>query len=99
MQWEATDQFGNLYVGESEATTLEQLQPELVSLVDELCARTPGPVRISIDLEYGELNGPNPEQISHVLRVPSLASLPFAEISAMIATICAEKGIDRVTVE
>jgi len=103
MEWQATDQFGNLYVYESEAKTLDDLRPELASMVEELCARTPGPIRITIDIDYAELNGPDPEQVSHVLRVPNLASFHSDDspqnIREGIAAVVAEKGIDRIVVE
>jgi len=107
MQWAATDQFGNLYMGESGAKTLAELRPDLESLVDELCARTPDPVRISVDIDYAEMNGPDPEQVSHVLLVPGLEAFHsdqapaaiLAEIAEAVNQICAERGIDRITVE
>jgi len=105
MQWQATDQFGNLYVGESEAKTFDELKPDLASLVEELLARTPDPVRISVDLDYCEVNGPDPNQVSHVLRVPALASFHTDEspaailesFSAAIRDLGQDSG--RITVE
>jgi hypothetical protein len=39
MQWSATDQFGNLYTGDSAAVTVQELMPDLSSLLEELKAR------------------------------------------------------------
>jgi hypothetical protein len=76
MQWQATDQFGNLFVAQSEATDFEALKPELASLVEELASRNGEGFRVTFDFEYGEINGPHPEQVSHVIRsewLPSMA--------------------------
>jgi hypothetical protein len=73
MQWSATDQFGNLYIGESDATTPDQLRPHLASLLEELRERASGPVVVSIDMDYTEISGPTPDHVSHILRAPNLS--------------------------
>lgn len=73
MQWSSTDQFGNLNVATSDATTFEELRPDLASLIEELQLRTQGPIRITVDIDYTELNGPDPENVSHILQAPNLA--------------------------
>ncbi len=75
VNWEATDQFGNLYVGKSNAASLEELRPHVESLLEKLQERCDGPVQVTIDLQYGQINGPHPEQVSHVLNVPLLENL------------------------
>lgn len=68
MKWEATDQFGNLYVGVSEASSWSELQPHIVSMVEEIQARTSSAIRLTIDLEYAEISGPDPDRVSHILK-------------------------------
>ena len=70
MQWEATDQFGNLFVAMSEATSLDELKPQLTSLVEELQSRNPSGFQVTFDFGYGEINGPDPDQVSHVIQIP-----------------------------
>jgi hypothetical protein len=73
MQWSSTDQFGNLNVATSEATTMEELRPDLASLIEELQMRAPGSIKITVDIDDTELNGPDPENVSHILQAPKLA--------------------------
>ena len=80
MRWEATDQFGNLYVALCDATSLDELKPHLASMVAELIARSARPIRITIDTEFGEINGPDPEQVSHVLQIPWISGLADREL-------------------
>jgi hypothetical protein len=75
VDWEATDQFGNLYVGHSYAQVLSDLGPELEDMIDKLRDRSNGPIVLTIDMDYGQINGPLPDQVSHVLNVPLLATL------------------------
>lgn len=70
MIWEATDQFGNLYVAESSAMSLDELRPDLESLCVEIFARHPGDVVFSIDIGYSEISAPDGNQVSHRMTVP-----------------------------
>lgn len=101
MHWEATDQFGNLYVGVSEAESVDDLRPHLASLVEELCQRTPDPIQVTIDTGYAEINGPNPEQVAYVLQVPWLSGQGpdvMDQVSAAIREICNQNSLSRVSV-
>ena len=94
MQWQATDQFGNLYIGVSDSMTVDDLSTELASMIDELASRNPGPITLTVDQEYGEINGPDPNQVSHVLRAEWLTKGDYFEaISVIVIRICAEKGL------
>ncbi len=73
MQWTPTDQFGNLNKAESSAESWQELNPAIASLIDELTARHEGPIVLTIDLDYTEVNGPDPDRVSHILLVPWLA--------------------------
>jgi len=68
VHWEPTDQFGNLYIGTCQAFDIEDLRAPLTSMLVELRERATGDIRLTIDLEYSEINGPDPEQVSHILR-------------------------------
>ncbi|MBC8064178.1 MAG: hypothetical protein H7Y17_05065 [Chlorobia bacterium] len=89
MKWEATDQFGNLYIGISEASSWTEMQPEIASMLEELRARSSGPLRLTIDLEYSEISGPDPDRVSHILRSSWLgnqnADDALAQISEAVA--------------
>lgn len=102
MQWSATDQFGNLYIGESDATDLEQLRPHLASLLEELKERASGPVVISIDMDYTEISGPTPDHVSHILRAPNLSCFHSdqspEEIRAEVERVVKEIGGESVEV-
>lgn len=69
MQWTPTDQFGNLNVGVSTAQSLEQLRPDLESLILELRDRWGDEFRVTVDLDYAEICGPDPDRVSHILQV------------------------------
>ncbi len=102
MNWEATDQFGNLYVGVSEAESTDDLRPHLASLIEELCQRTPGPIQVTIDMSYAEINGPDPEQVAYVLQVPWLSGQGpdvVEQIKAALAEICNESNVERVSIK
>ena len=103
MQWEGTDQFGNLYVGVSEATSLEEIRPHLASLVEQLKLRAAGgPIRITVDTEYGEINGPDPNGVSHVIRcgwVEGLGAEVAQDILDALHEECKAQGVDGASVE
>lgn len=97
MRWEPTDQFGNLYVCESQAQSVEELLPLLESLVREAASRAKGTLRITVDLGYGEINGPDPEQVSHVIQAPWLSEQTdavFEPIADAVRKIAADQGIE-----
>lgn len=97
MDWEATDQFGNLWVGNSHAVGIDDLRPELESLVEQLVHRTEGrPFKITIDREYGEINGPDPDGVSHVIRNSWVEGLPAEyaqDICDALEEICSGRGL------
>lgn len=103
MQWEATDQFGNLWVGVSDAACIEDLRPHLASLVDQLVLRTEGkPFKVTIDREYGEINGPDPDGVSHVIRCGWVEGLPAEQaqdIMDALEEIRAEKQLPAFSVD
>jgi len=102
MEWQATDQFGNLYVGDSEAQCLEDLRPELAMLVDEVRERAGDSFQITIDFDYKEISGPEPEKVTHILRVPWIATqLPddiLAGVATIVTEICAVNGLEGIVV-
>ncbi len=69
MQWTPTDQFGNLNVGVSTAQSLEQLRPDLESLILELRDRWGDEFKVTVDLDYAQIAGPDPDRVSHILQV------------------------------
>jgi hypothetical protein len=69
--WESTDQFGNMFIGVSSAVSVDELSGDLRSLVDELIQRG-SEGKVTVDFDFGEINGPDPEAVSHVLQCPWL---------------------------
>lgn len=102
MHWSATDQFGNLYEGISDAQSLEELHPHLLSLIEQLHERVGDGFSVTVDIGYCEIVGPDPENVSHIMRVAWLEGQSKDEVQAGVSTmveeICAEKGIGGVTV-
>lgn len=96
MEWEATDNFGNLNVAVSEASSLEELRGDLESLVEELHHRHPDGGKISVDFSYGEVNGPDPEEVSYVMQVAWLMGREgdFEAICEVVGEICSARGIE-----
>lgn len=103
MEWQATDQFGNLYVGESSATSFGELQQDLASLVEEVLARGGENCRLTVDMAYQEVSGPAPEAVSHVLRVPWFAAgdaeTVLAGVREAVAAACARGGWPTLPVD
>lgn len=79
MNWEATDQFGNLYVGTSEADSLESLRADIESMVEEVYQRCETVPTFSVDVSYNEISAPDGNQVSHVLTVPLLTHIAQSE--------------------
>jgi len=78
MIWESTDQFGNMYVGVSDASDWTQAAEHIRALVAELAARQDTFI-VSYDTDFGDLNGPHPDQVTHVLQMPWLSGQPEAQ--------------------
>ncbi len=96
MVWEPTDQFGNLYIGTVSAGGAEDLRPALASMFEELLHRCDGEVILTLDPDYGEINGPHPENVSHVLRCDWFGSGAMASedmrgaVEAIVASVSAD---------
>lgn len=89
MQWTPTDQFGNLNIGVSNAQSLDELRPDLESLIVELKDRAGDDFRVTVDLEYAEINGPDPDRVSHILQVAWLEG-QAPEVASQIESLVAE---------
>lgn len=85
LTWENTDQFGNLKVACSGASSVDTLNADLESLVEAVFAQHSSGVTFSVDASYGEIAAPNGDQVSHVLSLPFLSSV--ADKSAASAEI------------
>ncbi len=103
MDWQATDQFGNLFVAESGAQSLDELRPHLASLLSEARERAGDEFQVTVDLAYQEVNAPDPESVSHVLRVPWLAGQPRETLGPALADalseLCAAHSLPGVTIK
>lgn len=103
MQWEATDQFGNLYVMTSTAVSIDELRPQLESLIEQLRFRTGGaPFTVTVDTEYGEINGPDPNGVSHVIRCGWVEGLPAEYVQDIVDALQAEcdaQGVVGATIQ
>lgn len=103
MQWEATDQFGNLYVMTSTAVGIDELRPQLESLIEQLRVRTGGaPFTVTVDTEYGEINGPDPNGVSHVIRCGWVEGLPAEQAQDVLDALqeaCAAQGVADATIQ
>ena len=73
IEWEATDNFGNLMVAKSEAQSLDELREDLISLIDEALHRTPQGAVFAVDAAYGEVTAPSGNAVTHILQVPWLS--------------------------
>lgn len=102
MDWQATDQFGNLNIAQSSAESFESLRPDLTSIINELIERAGQQFQLTIDFDFQEVNGPDPESVSHILRIPWLSTLSkddaCQEISSLLTEICQEMQLGEVTV-
>ncbi len=70
LQWENTDQFGNLKVATSTATTLDNVKSDLEDLVRAVFEQHGREVTFSVDVPYAEISAPRSDQVSHVLNLP-----------------------------
>lgn len=82
---------------------MEELRPQLKSLVEQLNLRTEGrPFRVTIDREYGEINGPDPDGVSHVIRcgwVEGMEPEIAQDICDALEEICAAQGLTGISIE
>lgn len=97
MQWEATDQFGNLYVLASQSKDVKSLRGELTSMIEQLRDRYGDEFVLTIDFAYSEINGPDAENVSHVLQVSWLTDCDdhtsmLLETQDLVADICGKLG-------
>lgn len=97
MLWESTDQFGNMFIGVSSAQSVEKLGEDFASLVEELKQRG-DEGQVTVDFGFGEINGPNPDAVSHVLQVAWLeecdADMVFGELTEIFGEM--ECGFELV---
>jgi len=98
VKWEPTDQFGNLYIGESGATDLDTLRDDVADLIQRLRERSGERFTITVDAPYGEINGPDPEQVAYVLRVAWLPGAHVPGVVEMIRDLAATHGLNEITV-
>lgn len=92
MNWESTDNFGNLSVATSAATSLEELKVELESMIDVVFTRTTDGVRFSVDKSYQEIAAPSDQQVTHVLTVPLLATVSEEAVQSTLREVLAQLG-------
>ncbi|MEI7984896.1 MAG: hypothetical protein WCI55_04645 [Armatimonadota bacterium] len=75
LQWENTDQFGNLKVATSSATGLEDVESDLRDMARAVFEDHGEEVMFSIDVNYAEISAPRGDQVSYVLNIPFVAGL------------------------
>ncbi len=75
IEWEATDNFGNLMVAKSDADSVGELRADLQSLVEEALHRTPVNAVFAVDAAYAEIAAPDGSAVTHILQVPLLTQL------------------------
>ncbi len=101
MEWQATDQFGNLYIAESGAKSFEELRPHIDMLVDALRERAGESFQVTLDMDYKEICGPHPENVSYLVRVPWLAgqdSVVVTErVRQLVVDACNQRGLVDVS--
>jgi hypothetical protein len=95
--WENTDQFGNMAIGASSASMLEDISADLASMVELVFSRLQVNVEFSIDVAYGEISAPNANQVTHVLQLPWMSQQAdskeevFAKISVLLSEVLGDK--------
>lgn len=87
--WESTDQFGNMFIGVSSAESVEELADDLRSLVEELGQRG-SEGKVTVDFDFGEINGPDPDAVSHVLQCAWLSECDGDEVFGEIEGVFGE---------
>lgn len=98
MKWEATDQFGNLYVGVSASSDAETLEPEIDDLLAKLRERCGEQFTVTVDGDYGEINGPDPDSVAYVLQVPWLSTESSASVAELTEARAKAAGLNSVRV-
>ncbi len=89
--WESTDQFGNMFIGVSSAESVGDLEADLRSLVEELSQRGKEG-KVTVDFDFGEINGPDPEAVSHVLQCAWLSECDGDAVFGEIQQVFEEMG-------
>lgn len=74
MNWEPTDQFGNLFKATSHASNGPDLIAALKSMIEEVVARGATEGEFAVDVEFGEIAAPSEYQVTHILCVPQFAN-------------------------
>ena len=95
--WENTDQFGNMAIGASSASTPEDISADLASMVELVFSRLPENAEFSIDVACGEISAPNANQVTHVLQLPWMSQQVdskeevFAKVSSILTDALGER--------
>lgn len=95
LNWENTDQFGNLKVAHSSASSLEELLADVAELAEVLAESHEGPLELSFDGTTGEVLGPSVDHVTHILQVPELGER-VEEFVDPIGAALAEQYGDRI---
>lgn len=74
LNWENTDQFGNLKVAESAATSLDNVESDLRDMVRAVFDEHDHNVTFAVDAGYAEISAPRGDQVSHILNLPFVNS-------------------------
>ena len=75
LNWENTDQFGNLKVATSSATGLDDVDQDLQDMIRAVFDQHGVGVKFSVDVAYAEISAPRGDQVSHVLNLPFVSGL------------------------
>lgn len=75
LNWENTDQFGNLKVATSSATGLDDVESDLRDMARAVFEQHGEDVMFSIDVSYAEISAPKGDQVSHLLNLPFVSEL------------------------
>ena len=75
LQWENTDQFGNLKVATSSATGLEDVESDLRDMARAVFEQHGEDAMFSVDVSYAEVSAPKGDQVSHLLNLPFVSDL------------------------
>jgi hypothetical protein len=92
LRWESTDNFGNLSIATTSATTLDELKADIESMIDVVFSRTPEGVTFSVDKAYQEIAAPSDSQVTHVLTVPLLASFSSDQVQECLKEVLGSLG-------
>lgn len=86
-----------MFIGVSQSRDVKGMRSEIISMLSELNQRNDQAYTITIDFSYSEINGPEAENVSHVLQVGWLADCDdhttvLLELQDLVAAICREKS-------